>query len=402
MFYKALDGIKVVELGNLISAPFCTKILADLGAEVIKVEKPDCGDDSRNQAPFLNDVPGLERSGLFQYLNMNKLGITLNVETATGREILNKLLKNADIFVENNPLKTMTELKLSYSYVKQINPCIIMTSITPFGQTGPYKDYKGGELVTTHMGVVGYISTREGDVSKEPIKYPAHLFSFQAGLSAAAVTLGAFYHKMATGLGEHIDVSEQESVIQNLNAATARYSYANQIISRTDVLSVAPSHILPCKDGYIYNALAEEHQWRRFVEVMGHPDWADNDLFKDAQTRAEYWDALKPLLLEWTMEHTVEEIYRSSQEKGVPIGAVRTADQVLSDKQMSERGFFVDIEHGEIGKLKYPGVPYKFSDLQQEAPQAAPLLGQHNEIIYCGRLGYAKRDLTKLKESGVI
>jgi len=176
MFYKALDGIKVVELGNLISAPFCTKILADLGAEVIKVEKPDCGDDSRNQAPFLNDVPGLERSGLFQYLNMNKLGITLNVETATGREILNKLLKNADIFVENNPLKTMTELKLSYSYVKQINPCIIMTSITPFGQTGPYKDYKGGELVTTHMGVVGYISTREGDVSKEPIKYPAHLF----------------------------------------------------------------------------------------------------------------------------------------------------------------------------------------------------------------------------------
>jgi crotonobetainyl-CoA:carnitine CoA-transferase CaiB-like acyl-CoA transferase len=277
-----------------------------------------------------------------------------------------------------------------------------MTSITPFGQTGPYKDYKGGELVTTHMGVVGYISTREGDVSKEPIKYPAHLFSFQAGLSAAAVTLGAFYHKMATGLGEHIDVSEQESVIQNLNAATARYSYANQIISRTDVLSVAPSHILPCKDGYIYNALAEEHQWRRFVEVMGHPDWADNDLFKDAQTRAEYWDALKPLLLEWTMEHTVEEIYRSSQEKGVPIGAVRTADQVLSDKQMSERGFFVDIEHGEIGKLKYPGVPYKFSDLQQEAPQAAPLLGQHNEIIYCGRLGYAKRDLTKLKESGVI
>jgi CoA:oxalate CoA-transferase len=402
MFYKALDGIKVVELGNLISAPFCTKILADLGAEVIKVEKPDCGDDSRNQAPFLNDVPGLERSGLFQYLNMNKLGITLNVETATGREILNKLLKNADIFVENNPLKTMTELKLSYRYVKQINPCIIMTSITPFGQTGPYKDYKGGELVTTHMGVVGYISTREGDVSKEPIKYPAHLFSFQAGLSAAAVTLGAFYHKMATGLGEHIDVSEQESVIQNLNAATARYSYANQIISRTDVLSVAPSHILPCKDGYIYNALAEEHQWRRFVEVMGHPDWADNDLFKDAQTRAEYWDALKPLLLEWTMEHTVEEIYRSSQEKGVPIGAVRTADQVLSDKQMSERGFFVDIEHGEIGKLKYPGVPYKFSDLQQEAPQAAPLLGQHNEIIYCGRLGYAKRDLTKLKESGVI
>jgi crotonobetainyl-CoA:carnitine CoA-transferase CaiB-like acyl-CoA transferase len=402
MFYKALEGIKVVEYGNLISAPFCTKILADLGAEVIKVEKPGCGDDSRRQEPFLNDIPGLERSGLFQYLNMNKLGITLNIETTTGKEMFSELLKNADIFVENNAPKKMKEIGLSYKYIKQINPRIVMSSITPFGQTGPYKDYKGCELVTTHMGGVGYISTREGDVSKEPIKYPAHLFSFQAGLSAAAATLGAFYQQMVTGLGEHLDVSEQESVIQNLNAATARYSYVHQIVSRTDVLSVAPSHILPCRDGYIYNALAEEHQWRRFIEVMGHPDWADNELFKDAQTRAEYWDALKPLLLEWTMQYTVEEIYRSSQEKGIPIGAVRTADQVLSDRQMTERGFFVDIEHQQIGKLKYPGVPYKFSELKQETPKAAPFLGQHNEAIYCGRMGYNKQDLTKLKEAGVI
>ena len=402
MFYKALDGIKVVEYGNLISAPFCTKILADLGAEVIKVEKPGCGDNSRRQEPFLNDIPGLERSGLFQYLNMNKLGITLNIETITGKEMFSELLKNADIFVENNAPKKMKEIGLSYKYIKQINPRIVMSSITPFGQTGPYKDYKGCELVTTHMGGVGYISTREGDVSKEPIKYPAHLFSFQAGLSAAAATLGAFYQQMVTGLGEHLDVSEQESVIQNLNAATARYSYVHQIVSRTDVLSVAPSHILPCKDGYIYNALAEEHQWRRFIEVMGHPDWADNELFKDAQTRAEYWDALKPLVLEWTMQYTVEEIYRISQEKGIPIGAVRTADQILSDRQMVGRGFFVDIEHQQIGKLKYPGVPYKFSELKQEMPKAAPLLGQHNEAIYCRRMGYSKQDLTKLKEAGVI
>jgi crotonobetainyl-CoA:carnitine CoA-transferase CaiB-like acyl-CoA transferase len=402
LFYKALDGVKVIEYGTLISAPFCAKILADLGAEVIKIEEPCCGDLSRNEEPFFRDIPALENSGLFQYLNMNKLGVTLNPETTTGRKILGALLSNADIFIENNPRKRMKELGLTYKIVKQINPHIIMTSITPFGQTGPYKDYKGGELVTTHMGVVGYISTREGDVSKEPIKYPAHLFSFQAGLSAAAAALGAYYHQMVTGRGVHLDVSEQESVIQNLNAATARYSYAKQIVSRTDVLSVAPSHILPCKDGYIYNAFAEEHQWRRFVEVMGHPDWADNELFKDASTRALYWDALRPLLLEWTMEHTVEEIYRSSQEKGIPVGAVRSADQVLNDIQMRARGFFVEVEHPQIGKLKYPGVPYKFSDFQKETPSAAPMLGQHNVEIYCGRLGYTKRDITRLKESGVI
>ena len=193
MFYKALDGAKVIEYGNFISGPFCTKILADLGAEVIKIEDPGCGDDSRRQEPFLKDTPGIENSGLFLYLNMNKLGVTLNLETATGKKIFSELLKNADVFVENNPPRRMKELGIGYQYVKEINRRIVMTSITPFGRTGPYKDYKGGELVNTHLGGVGYLSTREGDVSKEPLKYPAHLFSFQAGLSAAAATLGSIY-----------------------------------------------------------------------------------------------------------------------------------------------------------------------------------------------------------------
>jgi crotonobetainyl-CoA:carnitine CoA-transferase CaiB-like acyl-CoA transferase len=402
MFYRALEGVKVLEYGNLFSAPFCAKILADLGAEVVKIEPPDYGDSSRRQEPFLKDVPGLEQSGLFQYLNMNKLGITLNPGIATGKKIFSELLKNADIFVENNSPRVMKELKLSYKYVKQINSRIVMTSITPFGQTGPYKNYEGCELVNTHMGGVGYISTRECDISKEPIKYPAHLLSFQAGLSAAAATLGDFYRQCVTGLGSHLDISEQESIIQNLNSALAHYWYGNQIVSRTDAVSIAPAHILPCKDGYIYNAFSEEHQWRRFIEVMGHPDWADSELFKDAPTRALYWDALKPLLLEWTMEHTVEEIYRWSQERGAPIGAVRTADQVVSDRQMEARGFFVEVEHPENGKLKYPGVPYTFSEIQWETPMAAPHLGQHNEEIYCGRLGFNQRELTKLKEAGVI
>ncbi len=402
MFYKALNGVKVLEFGNLISAPFCAKILGDLGAEVIKIEEPEIGDTSRKQEPFLKDIPGTERSGLYQYVNMNKLGITLNLETTTGKKIFGELLKTADIFVENNPPKRMKELGLDYKSVKKINPRIIMTSITPFGQTGPYKDYKGGELVATHLGGVGYLSTREGDASKEPLKYPAHLFSFQAGLCAAGATLGYLYGQKITGEGTQIDVSEQESVIQNVNASIARYSYTGQISRRTDVLDLAPHHILPCKDGYIYASFVEEHQWRRFVEVMGHPDWADSELFANAQIRSQYWDALKPLMLEWTMEHTVEEIYRNSQEKGIPLGAVRNAAQVLEDKQMKAREFFVDIDRAKTGKLTFPGVPYRFSEIQREAPVAAPLLGQHNEEIYCKRMGYTRIDLDKLKEAGVI
>ena len=401
MFYKVLNGVKVVEYGNLISAPFCAKILADLGADVIKIETPDRGDDARREEPFLRDIPGSDRSGLFQYLNMNKMGITLNPETATGKKLFSELLRNADIFVENNPPKKMKRLELIYKYVKQINPRIVMTSITPFGQTGPYKDYKGGELIIEHMSGAGYQSAREVDISQEPIKLPAHIFSFQAGLSASVATVGALFHQSLTGIGTYLDVSEQESIIQNLHAML-RYYYDKQIVSRTDVLDRAPSHILPCKDGYIHHANMEESQWQRFVELMGSPDWAESELFKDYPTRSKYWDALRPLLLDWTMEHTMDEIYRGSQERGSAIGAVYTAKEMLNDRQMAARGFFVEVEHPENGKLKYPGVPYRFSGIPREVPVAAPLLGQHNEEIYCGRMGYTKHDLVKFKESGVI
>jgi len=402
MFCKMLDGVRVVEYGNLISASFCAKILADLGAEVIKIEEPDHGDEARRREPFLDDIPGLERSGLFLYLNMNKLGVTLNLKTTTGKKIFADLLRDANIIVENNPPKVMEELGISYENVKEITPGIIMTSITPFGQTGPYKDYKGGELISTHMGGVGNASTRETDISQEPIKLVANLFTFQAGLCAAVVTMGALYHQSLTGLGEQLDISVQDSVVQNLDMQIYMYSISKQIVARTDRINRAPWHVIPCKDGYIYHAFLQEQQWRRFVEVMGNPDWADIELFKDYATRGENWDALRLLLTEWTMQHTVEEIYRASQERSAPVGAVYTAKDILNSKQMASRGFIAEVEHPECGRLKYPSVPYVSSEIPREAPNPAPLLGQHNEEIYCGRLGYTKHDLVKFREAGVI
>ncbi len=401
MFYKVLDGVKVIEYGNLISAPFCAKIFADMGAEVIKIEQPCCGDDSRRMEPFMNDIPGLERSGLFQYLNMNKKGITLNPETATGRKILLQLLKGADVFIENNPPKRMKALKLDYARVKQVNLRIVMTSITPFGQTGPYKDYKSSELINAHMGGVGYDSVREVDISREPIKAPAHIFGFQAGLSAATATVAAVFQQSVTGEGTYLDVSEQESIIQNMHSVF-RYYYNKQIVNRTDVLDRAPAHILPCKDGYIHHANMEESEWWRFVDLMGNPEWAKNELFADYTLRSQYWDALKPLILDWTKDHTMDEIYRGSQERGSAIGALYTAKDMLSDRQMAARGFFVEADHPEIGKLQYPGVPYRFSGIPKEQPSTAPLLGQNNEEILCGDLGYTKKELVKFREAGVI
>jgi len=396
-----LEGVRVLEYGTLITGPFCSKILADLGAEVIKIEEPCCGDDSRRQEPILNDIPGSERSGLFQYLNMNKLGITLNPETTTGKKILGELLKKSDIFVENNPPKRMKELGITYEHIRQINPRIVMTSITPFGQTGPYKDYKGGELIIEHMGGIGYASAREVNIEKEPIKLPGHIFGFQAGLSAAVGTMGALCNQSVSGEGAYLDVSEQESIVQNLHAIL-RYYYYKQIVSRTDVLDRAPAHILPCKDGYIHHANMEEYQWKRFVEVMGNPEWAENELFKDYKTRSKYWDALRPLMVDWLKDYTMDEIYQRSQENGSAVGAVYTAKDMLTDRQLAAREFFVDIDHPTNGKLIYPGIPYRFEEMKREVPIAAPLLGQNNKEIYCNRLGYTCQDLIKFREARVI
>jgi crotonobetainyl-CoA:carnitine CoA-transferase CaiB-like acyl-CoA transferase len=251
------------------------------------------------------------------------------------------------------------------------------------------------------MGGVGYDSVREVDISHEPIKAPAHIFGFQAGLSAATATIGAVFQQVSTGEGTYLDLSEQESIIQNMHSVF-RYYYDKQIVNRTDVLDRAPAHILPCKDGYIHHANMEESEWWRFVDLMGNPEWAKNELFKDYTLRSQYWDALKPLILDWTKEHTMDEIYRGSQARGSAIGALYTAKDMLADRQMAARGFFVEVENPEFGKLKYPGVPYRFSDIQREAPASAPSLGQHNEEIYCRRMGYTMKDLVKFREAGII
>ncbi len=402
MFYGILKDVTVIEHGNMVSAPFCARLLADLGAEVIKIEKPGTGDESRRQKPFLEDKPGIERSGLFQYLNMNKLGITLNLDTSRGKEILAELLARSNVFIDNMPRKKMEELSINYKFLQGINAGIIMTLISPFGQTGPYRDFKGAELITAHMSGVGYASTREVQADQEPLKLPANILGFQVGLSAAVATIGAVYKQKFTGTGSYLDVSEQESAIQNLAIPLARYSYADQIVARTDVLDRAPFHIIPCKDGYIYHAFVHEYQWQRFVELMGKPDWAENELFKDYASRGKYWDALKPLVMEWTMEHTMADIYHNSQRKGAPIGAVYTSREIVESKQLAARDFLTEIEHTENNAIKYPGIPYKFSGVRKERPAAAPKIGQHNENIYCERLGYSRQTLAKFQRDGII
>jgi len=399
---SALEDVKVVEYGNLISAPYCSKLLADLGAEVIKVEEPGQGDIARRRGPFLQDIPGSERSGLFLYLNTNKLGVTLNLEEATGKEIFKKLIKNVDILIEDSKPGRMAGLGLGYNDLKSLNPSLIMTSITPFGQTGPYKDYKGSDLIGWHMGGMGYITPRwAGTTEQEPLKV-MHMADFITGITTAVATMCALRVQRHTGLGQQVDVSQLEAVITLAVRVVANWPYMHRRETRVSKAAFAPQHFIKCKNGWVFLHGMEPHHWQRFVDVMGNPEWANDELFKDTYSRGEHWESLEPLITDWVTKHTKAELFELGKTKGIPLTPVNSMAEVMESRQLKERGFFIDVEHPKAGKLTYPGAPYKFSRTPWAIRRPAPLLGQNNEDIYCNRLGYTKRELVKMYEAGII
>jgi len=397
----ALDDVKVIEYGSLISAPYCSKLLADMGADVIKIEKPGQGDTARNRGPFLNDIPGRERSGLFLYLNTNKRGITLNLEKATGQEIFKKLVKEADILIEDTKPGKLLTLGLGYHNLESINPKLIMTSVTPFGQTGPYKNYKGSDLIGWHMGGAGYVTPRfVGTTEQEPLR-AMQTASFITGITAAVATMCALHVQRHTSLGQQVDVSQLEAVVLLGGPIPAYWPYEHRSRTRASRFALAPIAFLKCKDGWICINAVEEHHWRRFVNIMGNPEWADEELFKDTYSRGEYWESLEPLITDWTMKHTIAEILEAGG-KELPIGPVKSVAEIMESRQLKERGFFIEVEHPKAGKLTYPGAPYRFSRTPWIIRRPAPLLGQHNEDVYCNQLGYTKKELVKMYEAGII
>lgn len=402
----ALSDLRVVELGHLVSCPYCAKLLADLGAEVIKVEEAGVGDEARRREPFLHDEAHPERSGLFLHLNTNKLGVTLNVKTGTGKRIFRELVKAADILVENNPPSVMEELGLEYESLREINPRLIMTSITAFGQSGPYRDYKATELISFHVGGLGYVTPAlvEDADQYPPLRAGGLLADICTGAAAAVATMCAVFYRDATGLGQHVDISEHEAVASFLRAGVCDYSFTKTAQGRTKETRrpAGFERILACNNGYVNLAPVQDEHWKQLVEMMGHPEWAEEELFKDPTARRERGDELRQILEEWTKQHSKEEIATLAQGAGFPGVPVNSIDEAVNWDHFAARELFVEIEHPKAGKIRYPRGPYTFSGTPWRAVRPAPLLGQHNEEVYCGRLGYSKEDLVKLAETGIV
>ena len=399
----ALAGFRVVEYGDMVSAPYASKLIADMGADVIKIEPPVTGDGARHRGPYPGKIPHPEKSGLFLYLNTNKRGVTLNLETPRGQEIFQRLLGQADLFIHNVHPTRMPALGLDYDRLARTNKELVMTSITPFGLSGPHKDYQAYDLNTWSAGGLTYLNGGgPGTEDLPPLKVFGQQSGFQAGIHAAVAGLGAVFARLRDGVGQHVDCSTQETLMAISEFASIMPSYVQQVVVRfTGNKAIRPLDIMECKDGWIYICCVEEHQWKGFVDIMGNPEWADEPLFATRLDRAQNWDALELFMGPWVKEQTVEELYHKAQSRRIPFAPVSTMGDLLSSEHLKARGFFVEVAHPVAGKFPYPSAPYKFSATPWELRRPAPCLGQHNAEVY-GELGIDQKELEQLKREGII
>jgi crotonobetainyl-CoA:carnitine CoA-transferase CaiB-like acyl-CoA transferase len=387
----------------MVAASYAAKLMADMGAEVIKIETPVGGDTARQRGPFPGRIPHPEKSGLFLYLNTNKRGITLKLEDQRGQDIFHKLLKHADLLIHNAHPTRMPALGLNYEQLAHLNPGLVMTSITPFGLTGPHSHYQAADLTLWNAGGLCYLNGGgPGSEDLPPLKAFGQQAGFQAGIHAAVASLGALFARTQNGLGQHIDFSIQECLMGISEFAGIMPTYANQVVVRfTGNKAIRPLDIMECKDGWIYLCCVEEHQWKGFVDIMGNPEWAEEPLFATRLDRAENWDALQLFLEPWVKEQSVQELYHKAQARRIPFAPVSTMGDLLDSEHLKARGFFAEITHPMAGTFSYPTAPARFSTTPWELRRPAPCLGQHNAEVY-GELGMSTREVEQLKREGIV
>lgn len=399
----ALSGLRVLDFGQGVSAPHCARLLADFGADVIKIEPPG-GDAARHCGPYPGDEPHSERSGTFFFHNTNKRGVTCKVDHAEGRHLFLELVKQTDVLVENNLPAQMRRWELDYDTLAAVNPQLVMISITPFGQTGPYSEWNGYDLNAYHLsGASARYCGRPGEMPLEHGTFSADYFG---SVTAASWGLAAVLGRELVGGGQQVDVSCAEAIAaafvggQNIGG----FAQDGRWDSRTGVgmPQGAPATILPCKDGHVWMLALEPGQWHGLRKVMGDPEWAQLEMFDDMYARAQNADLIYSLMADWLMEHGKMEIMEMSQAAGCPVTAVFTIEEAARHPHLQARDYFVDIEHPALGQLNCLGAPFKLPACPGGPHSPAPLLGQHNEEIYGGLLGLSPAELERLRSLGVI
>ena len=391
-----LTPYRVLDLAGE-SGLMCGKLLGDLGAEVIIVEPPG-GHPARGLGPFYKDEIHPEKSLFWFAFNTSKKGITLDLTRAAGQQLLKELVRQCDIVIESFAPGYLDALGLGYAELSAVRPDLVFTSITPFGQKGPRRDWKGTDLTLQARCGLQYLL---GDPDRPPVRISVPMTAVKAGVEAANATLFALFHRNTSGEGQHVDVSIQECIAAILEMNFMHYSYGGRETSRLGRRSIFPWCMLDCQDGKIFVINVEEDQWQRLVELMGNPEWASLEIFKDRVTRGQNYDALFPLLQEWAANWKVADLYKAAQERRICFAPVNTMADLFASAHLKAREFFTRIGHQVAGTLTYPGAPFKASEAGWAIQRPAPLLGQHSAEVY-GRLGLSQAELESLQQQGVI
>lgn len=394
---QALQNLTVLDLTRVVSAPYAASVLGDFGANVIKIEMPGSGDDARGYGPYENG-----ESMYYANLNRNKRGITLNLKTQEGKDILKALVKKADILLENYRPGVMDKLGLGYDVLKEINPRLIYGALSGFGSYGPYSQRPGYDIVSQGMGGLMSVTGAKGG---EPTRSGNAMGDILGGMNLVIGVLMAVNARNMTGVGQRIDVSLVDSVVASLENAYIRYFKSGEIPVRNGnaYASIAPYDTYRAKDGRVIIACGNQKLYEKLCNEVLDMSWMITDeRFLNVPLRVANNELQKQYIEEWTMQYTVDEIVEKVLAKGIPAAPIFNVKQITEDEHIAKaREMFIEIDHPVIGKMKVNGSPIKLMDMMPRINCPAPTLGQHNEEIL-EELGYTAEQIGQFKERGVI
>ena len=428
-----LNGVKALDLTHYFAGPYCTRLLAGLGAEVVKVERPPSGDPLRRLGPFVGN-PGayrapddgaapVEDGAWHLYLNAGKRSLALDLKTELGRQTLLRLAEQADLLVENFAPGTLERLGLGYDELRNVNPALVVTSISNFGQTGPCRDWRAAEVNLYAMGGLMNIT---GEPDREPLKEGAPLAQLGAGQNAFVAALAALMYAEETGEGQRIDISIAEYATNILENALMQYSYSGQEYTRVGNRGYgrAAWGIYPCRDGFVGIIAGPDHRWPEVARIMEREELAD-PRFASRRGRQDNADEVDALMLPWLLDHDKVDIFKAGQDSGLGFSFVATMRDILEMEQLLARGYFVELGHPAAGTLRYPGAPVRpiLRQAQDEGVtrderraqddgaaagggawvfRRAPLYGEHTAEVLSGWLGFDDAHIARLAELGVV
>ena len=393
---QSLEGIKVLDLTRVLAGPYATMILADLGADVMKVEMPVKGDDSRHFGPYVG-----EESAYFMSLNRNKRSMTLNLKEEKGKELLLEMIKHVDVVVENFRPGTMEKLSLGYDVLKEVNPQIIYAAASGFGHSGPYSTRPAYDAIVQAMGGIMSITGQEDG---EFTRVGTSIGDITAGLFTAIGILAALRYRDQTGVGQKVDVAMLDTQLAILENAAARYVVSGEIPSPKGNRhpSITPFEPFKTSDSSIMIAVGNDALWAKFCKATDLEILIDDERFRTNPLRNENYLELRPLIAEKMVLKSVDEWIQILNGAGVPNGPINTVDRVLNDPQILARDMVKEVEHPVAGNLKMPGVPIKMSETQGDVRFAAPVLGQHTDEILKDLLDLSDDEIEKLKKENLF